>query len=172
MRRIGVAIIDLICEDVVLILVRRPVIETHFRAKGSGVTAHIVRTEEIGGITLFCERMFLVHPQERIQVIVLVVDGWVTQFTVMIPTENIAAGAGESVAESDAIVSDSESSKSSRYRQTPSWFSPSTRFEDRSRTSPIVSTGRSSARVGQGMSRLNIIASKNDRDLLKSPHPF
>lgn len=92
MRRIGVAIIDLICEDVVLILVRRPVIETHFRAKGSGVTAHIVRTEEIGGITLFCERMFLVHPQERIQVIVLVVDGWVTQFTVITHTSHTEKG--------------------------------------------------------------------------------
>ena len=103
--RIRVAVEDFIREDIVLILVRCPVIKAEFGAESGVITGEVTRAVQISGITLLREGMVFVHLLQHVEIIILIVDGRVTQFLVIIPADNISAGAGL-VVEPDAVVSD------------------------------------------------------------------
>ena len=105
MRRIRIAVIDFIREDIVLILVGRPIIKTEFRPESSVITAEVICAIQIGGIALLCKRVLFVHLQEHVQIIIFIVDGRVTKLLVIIPADNITAGAAFVIV-SDAVVSD------------------------------------------------------------------
>ena len=103
-HRICIAVIDLIREGIVLIPVGRPVIKAQFGAESGIITGVVICSVQIGGITVLRERMFLIHLKEYVQIIILIVDGRVTQLFVIVPADNIAAGTGL-IIETDTVVS-------------------------------------------------------------------
>ena len=104
MCRISIAVIDFVCEHIVLIPIRRPIIKAQFGAESGIITGEIVCAVQIGGIPLLRERVILVHLLEHLQIIILIVDGRVTQLFVIVPADNIAAGTGL-IIETDTVVS-------------------------------------------------------------------
>ena len=103
--RICISVIDFVSEHIVLILVGSPVIEAEFGAESGVITAEVVGAVQIGGITVLRVGVVLVHLQKHVQIIILIVDGRVTQLFVIVPADNIAAGAGLVVV-SNAVISD------------------------------------------------------------------
>ena len=104
MYRICITIIDFICENIVLILVWRPVVHVEFSAESSIISAEVIRSVQIGREALLRERVIPVHLQENAQIIILIVYGRISQLFVIIPADHITAGGGFVVI-SDAVVS-------------------------------------------------------------------
>ena len=90
--RICVTVKNFICKNIVLILVRRPIINAQFRAESSIITAEVICAVQICGIPLLREGMILVHLQQHAQEIVLIGNGRIAQLFVVVPADNIAAG--------------------------------------------------------------------------------
>ena len=105
MRRVRIAVVYLICEDIVLILICCPVIEAEFGTEGRFETVRLFCPVQIGGISLLREGVVGIHLLQDIQIIVLAVNGRVAQFLVIVPADDIAA-VGTPDAEADVVVSD------------------------------------------------------------------
>ena len=91
MRGIRIAVKYLICKNIVLILVRRPVIKVVFSPESSIITAEVICTVEVSRISLLRERVVPVHLEEHFQIIILIVDRRIAQFFVIIPADDVTA---------------------------------------------------------------------------------
>ena len=105
MSRIRIAIVDLICENVVLILIGHPVIQAEFGAEGHFITGEIVCAVQIGRIAFLRVGMVFMHLLKYMQIIFRVVDGRIPEFLIIIPAYDIAS-LGGLVAESYTVIPD------------------------------------------------------------------
>ena len=103
--RIGVAVQDLIREDIILIFVCRPVIEADLGTESGGIPLKIRGTVQIGRIAFLREGMPGMHLHEDVQIIVFGIDRRIPQLLIIIPADNIPAVI-RIVAVSDSVVSD------------------------------------------------------------------